>query len=221
MARINLKTQLDSLPDTPNPFALFVSLYLVIIAFFVLLNALSVKDELKEYDAVNSINKTFTDSIGIITINQGVLEDTSFVEIVKNYFSDVKSIMKSSFQIEEIDVEQSGSILYASVPIYTLFRPDSDNFRRDKKRFFSNIADILKKQRDGVEVRFEYSVSSGSFLKKKEYQLDISRASAVAEELNKMGVDRAYITGGISASDDGKIKMMFILTDKSGADKNE
>ena len=120
------KTDHEIEPSQNGVFTLFVPLYLVILAFFILLNSISDENQKKKEEAISSIEESFSSGSGRTDIENKALF-FSFSQIVTTYFDDVEKELKSAYKPDEFTVERKCFKMRIRIPLRKVFEKDSAN----------------------------------------------------------------------------------------------
>src|SRR5438552_1641618 len=109
--------------DAYLPVQAFLCLYLVLIAFFVLLTAMSSFQPARTADALQSLKASFPSALSF-----GVPQDhttTLFVEAQRSYADQIGRLLAANLPNATIDHPARGNQIEASVPLAALFQAGS------------------------------------------------------------------------------------------------
>lgn len=199
-----------------SPSTLFISLYLVVLAFFILLNSISEKDNVRTENAINSLNQVFSSESGMSDLKMNTPAIFEFSFIVSNYFDQIEGLIQSSFQLLEIDTKRTGNKLITTIPIKAFFKVSEKKLGLKQKEFLNKIADIVNQEEQGVKVQIDFTIDSYSFLSSEGDQtpeVDISRNIRIIEHLLKARVPLEFVTGGIKFNDQQNINISFTISE--------
>ena len=180
-------SQLGSLP-------LFLSLFLLLLAFFIFLNSISTRQDGKSNDVLDSVRSSFASvfeggtGTGVFDGEPGQNEDAGFKDEVFEAFSPLLSVTW-------LTEERQGNPVYIDFEIRELFERSSVDPALDFRKFASRIAPILKREvgRHSAEVRFWFPYSSSE----SERELSQLRAARMAEILIGTGAPRSALSIGL------------------------
>jgi len=193
---------------------LMVSLYLVVLAFFILLNSISVKDVQKTQNAINSLTSVFSNQKGNSDLKMESPAIFDFNFIVSNYFDSIEDVIRSVFQVENVTMERSGNSLSITIPINIFFYGDEQGLKKQQREFLDSISSILKEEQYGAQVYFDFKVDSFSYLnnfKEQAENEDVARTSLIIDYLLSKGVPRQLISGGIRFNEKNNVTIDFIV----------
>lgn len=185
--------------------SLFLSLYLLLLAFFILLNTISTYEEVKARKVQQSLSSAFasilppTTSLDTVTSVDGpriAAEETQ---------QKLGELFKSPLNIARVEVLQPGKLLEVMMHTDQLFEPEKDTLRERQRGFIANLAATLANTRGGAQ--YEMEMMLGSNLGKHgtvpvEGSLEIARAGAFARAVIAAGAPARTIDVGIDPSAD-------------------
>lgn len=189
-----------------------LSLYLLLLAIFVLLYNLSRAEESRVRSVTGSLNSTFS-SRGTPTQEPDVL--TSLLGTVLEH-SRVREkfgqLVKTDIPLAKVEVVTPGQTLQARFPVTELFETDSVRIRAARRRLIKKIASLLGEAPPGVRFDLEVIVGGGWTPRRAsdgKVSLPIGRASRMADEIISAGAPPASTAGGIDQNDLGWVKLLF------------
>jgi hypothetical protein len=201
------KSQVFQKPNEASVFALFVPLYLVILAFFVLLNTISEENPVKKDGAISSIGESFAAGKGRADVeNRALFMD--FAQIVTTYFDDIEKELKSAYKTDEIIVERKGYKIKINIPLRKVFLKDSADIIEFEKRLFNRLVKTISLERQGVSVKVNIKVDSeslSSLLNDDPFKIDKERTSNVVKEFIKNGVPSKNLSAGIAFNNESNL----------------
>jgi len=204
---------------TDNTMGLFVALYLILLAFFIILTALSTHAASRGSLAMESVNKTFTRS-GQSQIEDidprastAAAEDPVLKAIQQRFFSELEIPGRFS--------EAGGGAFEIQFPESYLFEPGAINLRRDMSPFMDQIIAALGDVNSGArqEVAFLFGTGSGAVAREmtRTQEIAVRRAGSLARYLQTSGLERDLFTTGFVGIPEGEILAVFRRT----LDRNE
>ncbi|WP_073953578.1 hypothetical protein [Thalassospira sp. TSL5-1] len=202
--------------------SLFLSLYLLLLAFFILLNTISTYEEVKARKVQQSLSSAFasilppTTSLDTVTSVDGpriAAEETQ---------QKLGDLFKSPLNIARVEVLQPGKLLEVMMHTDQLFEPGKDTIRERQRGFVANLAAALANTSGGAQ--YEMEMMLGSNLGKHgtvpvEGSLEISRAGAFARAVIAAGAPARTIDVGIDPSADPFVVTFRFFWDQTAAAK--
>ncbi|SDD59173.1 Outer membrane protein OmpA [Kordiimonas lacus] len=197
-----------------NTMGLFVALYLILLAFFIILTALSTHAASRGSLAMESVNQTFTRS-GEAKIEDidpraatSAAEDPVLKAIQQRFFSELEIPGRFS--------EAGGGAFEIQFPESYLFEPGSINIRRDMAPFVDQLVEALGDVSSGgrQEVAFMFGTGRGAVAREmtRSQEVAVRRAGALARYLQTSGLERDVFTTGFVGIPEGEILAVFTRT---------
>ena len=191
----------------------FVSLYLVLLAFFLVLNALSTKEENKVRLVLESIDAKFR---GPFYVDSGVIDvkhRNGVIRIKNDALDDIGVLLRGIAIIAGGTGEQDGDVLHVTVSTHKLFPPRAATVRAKQSGLLESLADILQKGDSGDPIDTSIVVGTGPRLPEtgaSEAVLAAKRAAALSMALTSRGVATSTVSAGLGTGD----ATMTVLTFK-------
>jgi hypothetical protein len=174
--------------------ALFLSVYLVILAFFVLLVSISTFEDVKPEAEVSKPEGE-------------VLPGQKFQELVANIFS-------TTIQDVSVDIVKPGSLMRVQLVSDILFESGKAEIRVSNHPLLDRIVAALSGRPPGIRFDMEFIIGS-SYQEGKtmpvEQTLEMSRAGAFVRAMISRGVPHDSIVVGIQPGDPKKTSMWFYV----------
>lgn len=199
--------------------SLFLSLYLIILAFFILLNAISKLQDERTKVVLGSLGATFAEPAFVATGPLDYSAGSGAFSAVHAFDKSIRSLFQSAFPFVSFKPFQPFEKMLAEVPLSSLFGPGSAMIRAEKVVFLNELAAILSRetpgQRFSVEVLLPMSPAN-SRSPTAQRAIAVNRVSAIARALVVRGVPAARVTAGIEYGDPKKLRMLFDLESTEG-----
>lgn len=199
---------------------LFVSLFLILLCFFLVMDSISNQQLVKAHAAVKSVKTTFKENLRkrpelMELVARGKLGAPS-----DQYYSEIKGTLAGMVDFSGIYPDREMNPIRVEVPPETLFMRGQSRVRFDQAQFFDDLAATLKSAPPEEERSVEILVGSGAELPGEAQtwrDLYVKRAANVAKELEKRGVPSGLVSAGVLAGDTQTIWLTF-LTKRRGLD---
>ncbi|MCF6195838.1 MAG: flagellar motor protein MotB [Emcibacter sp.] len=191
---------------------LFVSLYLIVLAFFVVMNSISNQDQNKVSAATESVTRAFKNPFE---------PEADFVDVSANqdaltpndeFYDQILGVFASLVGFDGKFPTKGGNVVKINFEPSKIFEKDSNVFRPNQQAFLQQLAGFLKAGRDSEKREIDIVISSGKGLPKgPEYWKDITilRAGAFVYELKKMGVAEDKLAIGVVQGKDDMMVLTF------------
>ena len=221
--------EIQNLPEEgPNTVALFLGLYLVILAFFILLVTISTIEENRSKKVMDSLSSTFTSivppSANLITLNrsaeEGVLAGQEFQQQITGIFA-------TELGISKVDTLQPGRQMRLMLKSDSLFFQGEARIRSAMYPLLDRTVAALSNRPAGQRFDMEFVIGTapsddGKTLPTTE-TLAIKRAGAFANEMNSRGIPPDSIAVGVRPGREDEVAIYFYTRDieKSKLDFSE
>lgn len=214
----------------PNSAIIYmVSIYLLLIAFFVIMHTISKKEDVRTAAVVGSLQMTFErpeERMEDLPSTQGNPELAGPNEVFRDR---VESLFGSFLETARFSHVKRGNVLRVTIPVEALFYAGSATLRADRLALMREIADMIANprpyRRNMIEVGFEMgaplNAAEGDRMGQR---LEIRRAGVLARDLVQHEVDPALVTVGLLDGRAGTMRITFTshstggTTDTNGDD---
>lgn len=191
---------------------LFVSLYLVILAFFIVLNSMAKIQEERTSTVIQSIKSTFKteqqDAASFIRISEPIGSNIA----VTSFNSRVKSIAEDVLQISKSKIIQRGDQLEILVQAEQIFIKNERKLRSDSTQFINKLANEIAKLESGqrIDSEFVFGAPTSNVFLDAQTNLTFARTGVVARKLESVGIpsETLYI-GMTKALNANEIRIRF------------
>jgi hypothetical protein len=202
-----------------NTLGLFVALYLILLAFFIVLTSVSQQAAPRAVVAIESVNSTFeprTDN-DKFNIDPRATNDPSNDVALQA----IRQAFYAEFELEGRFANRGGNVFEVEFPEQYLFETGSFGVRPDMHGFLDQL---LAAQQQGLsegrqQIAFMFGSGIGPVAAEmtRSQEVAVRRAGALARYLESRGVpDGAFITGFVGI-EEGKILAVFRNIPESGA----
>jgi outer membrane protein OmpA-like peptidoglycan-associated protein len=194
-----------------NIIALFLGLYLLVLAFFVFLVSISTPEEVRSKAVMDSLSSTFAPILPPST------DLTSFTaregEVVAAQMqSDIGGIFTTAVQVAKVEIISPGKLMRVVLPADSLFFPDTTDIRKGQQPLLDRIVAALRAVPRGMRHDMDFVIGSpyaeGSVLPTGQ-TLSMARAGAFARELMNRGMPPGSVSIGLKPGDPGEIVIWF------------
>lgn len=204
---------------------LMLGLYLIILAFFILLNAISESSEEKVKKASQSISEGFGFQLsGPVNMRDDV--DVTINPVFDMIAREVQSVLESYVSIRHYKLSSNADQMVLRVDTKDVFSPGSIRIRPAMADFFEDIANVVSSKRPGthlvsqVTVQLDESDRGSSTLDLRE--LAGRRSALFVRALIERGVNPKYISAASKQSEVGErseVRIFFkiVVTDHEEA----
>lgn len=206
-----------SAPETDNDRAdgsviILLSLYLLLLAFFIMLTALSQRELSRAEAAVGSVVKVFRPDIANRTVDKSTEAPTGLFRARDAYLSSVRAAFADTLPVAEFEVLEDGNLLRAEVPVENLFRPGTTELFGSSETLLGGLGSALNRREPELRLRLEVELRSGPTLPTGDQLgrvLEVRRVAALSRALRAQGAPARLIAVGVMSGDPDKVRFSF------------
>ena len=202
----------DDPPSSPDIVPVFLGLFLLVLAFFIMLVSISTFEEVKSSAVMDSLTSTFTtvlpptsDPVDFNAKDGDILAGEAFQEQITSIFS-------TAIQVEKIEVVQPGRLMRLQMRVNVLYLDGQTTVREDQYPLFDRIVAVLSNRppglRQDMEVIIGSRVTEGISLPVGQ-TLEMSRIGEMARLMVSRGAPPDSISVGIKPGDPNEINLWF------------
>lgn len=210
----NIKKKSD---DTTG---LFVSLYLIVLAFFVVMNSISNQDQSKVNAATESVTRAFgnpfepeADFVDVSADEQALTPNDEFHDRILGVFA-------SLVGFEGKFPTKGGNVVKVQFKTSDLFEDGSRDFRPEQQAFLQQLSGFLAGGRDSEKREIDIVIFSGKNLPggpKYWENINILRAGAFVTQLQEMGVEENKLSIGMVKGQEDRMVLSFYNRERLSA----
>ncbi|NQV54881.1 MAG: hypothetical protein HQ503_03410 [Rhodospirillales bacterium] len=196
----------------------FLSLYLLVLAFFILLVTISTFENVKSKAVMDSLNSTFapvrrpSTELTVFTSNSGrFIGAQEFQDVLNGLFT-------TALGVEKIEIVQPGSIMRVILDADSLFHRGTVKIREGQIPLVDRIIASLSSRPPGLHYDIEFIVGSepnGTELLPTGQSLQMARAGSFVREMLSRGTPPDTISIGMRSDEPDKIEMWFYVRPSS------
>lgn len=179
---------------------IFLGLYLLLLAFFIMLVSVSSYEEARSRAVIESLSSTFDPRMAMGVSTLPTDQPLGAVMGREQYFREVGEMIAADLPLVELETVDRGRTLKASLPLATLFRNDSATVIPGRQGFLLNIANLIARRGDATRFDVEILVDSGwippNALAAGD-PLPIARAAAIAQIMAGAGAPADSLYPGV------------------------
>ncbi len=198
--------------DRDPTIVVLLSLYLLLLAFFILLNSISNYEESRAEVAIGSLTATFRTDLPVRVDRMSSSTSTGYFRAAATFRRDIRRLFEETLPLAQFSPVQRGGIFRVTVPADQLFHAGSLRFRLNGRRLLDGIADSLNRQEPGLRFEAELLLGTGPQLPDGPTSgalLEVQRAGVFARALRRRGAAPTSILTGIRRGDPGVAEITF------------
>ena len=187
-------------PPIQNP-TLFLGLFLLMLAFFIMLNALAVEDKEKSAEVAENLAAQFGDA---------VVELPAEIATALRFHEEIESSFRAVLPLAEFVLIPKSNALQVTVPASSMFFTNEFRISLPAEELLDRISPTLSQQGIAstfqIEVIFDQPVDAPEEIQ----ALNGKRAGAFARALVDRGVPPRRVSAGVDVGDTAQLRMYFI-----------
>lgn len=196
-------------PQGVGPMAIYLGLYILLLAFFVLLNTLGTYERVKQQKTLQSVGETFSDRRAGIVPSFSLPDPLIDRPAADGFVGRVARLVRSTLPVAQIGADGDGRIMTMTLPVAAVFVPDAPRPSADAARFLDGLAEALAAPLARNRFRVEFALGApapfddGAAPEGGESSaagLARARAATMAQELVHRGAPPAIVAAGFSAA---------------------
>jgi hypothetical protein len=199
---------------------LFLSLFLLLLAFFILLNAISVRDDVRTRAVIDSLVLTFQPPKDVGTSKSeftSALDDTPNAD---DLMRSIRQAWEGSTPLAEVRQLSSGRVMLVTAPLREYFTGRETAIRGDRRDLILQVAKTLAAKGDGLVSELQFVLDPDG-VKGEDGAVDsgvqLGRISIFARELVANGAPPDTITVGFRRGLGRNLQLRYFVRDKSRA----
>lgn len=192
---------------------LFLSLFLLILAFFIVLVSISRVQDSKTNAVKASLGTTFTkimdSSVSDFTVKDS--EDPAG----KEFQEEITTVFTTHLQVAKVNIVQPGKLMIARMPNSAVFLENTFELNPNLFEFIDRTVAILGSRPPGTHFDMEFIVGVPDGILSIEQNINMERAGSFAREVLTRGAPPDSISVGIMPGEENLIVMRFYVRSKN------
>lgn len=194
---------------------LFLGLFLLLLAFFILLNSLAKREEIKSRAVINSLLLTFQVPEENKATRELYISALAPVPEPEKVVDEFERLWVSSIPLLKVEKLDDGRMMQVVMPVNELFFGRGPSLRSDRRSLFVDTARALSYKADGFvnELEFVLGVDPDRQIN----SVQQGRAVAIARELVANGAPPDTVKVGVREGGTDRLRMRFHVRDEQQA----
>ncbi len=199
-------------PDRPDLVPVFLGLFLLVLAFFILLVSISTFEQVKSDAVMDSLTSTFTavlppttDPVEFNAKDGNIIAGEAFQQQITTTFS-------TAIQVEKVDLVQPGRLMRMQLRSNQLFTEGSADVRDDRLPMIDRVIAVLSNRPPGLRQDMEIIIGSDvteRVMLPVGETLETRRVGRLAEAFVGRGAPPDSVAVGIEKGDPQRISFWF------------
>ncbi|SLN77125.1 flagellar motor protein MotB [Oceanibacterium hippocampi] len=200
-------------PRSDPSIVVFLSLYLLLLAFFILMNSISEQQAERAKAAMASVNAEFNaprpaDAVQVAqSLAQGVTLGADQIQ------TRIRRVFETAISVARYEFNEDTNQMSITVPADRLFEPGRATLLRTRTGLFRAVAKAMTDRQRGKRYGMEVLFGSGATLPDAANPgriLQIQRAGMVARDFRERGVAAESIAIGLHRGDPREVTFVFV-----------
>ncbi|MDP6343322.1 MAG: hypothetical protein QF578_02795 [Alphaproteobacteria bacterium] len=217
---MNQAAQVDRSPDAHRGTLILLSLYLLLLAFFVLLNSVARFEDTRARQAIGSVNAEFRALLPFTKTGRTSGTSDGIFRGADAFRRELRKLFEDALPLAVFEPAKGGEALRLEVAAEDLFRPGEVDLRPRSRPLIDKLAAILARDRPGLRVEAELVLGAGASLPSGRdigTAFSLRRAGSLAHALRRRGVPAEGIRVGLLPGDRDNVSLSFQLRDLAQA----
>lgn len=200
----------------------FLSLYLLVLAFFILLVAISTFEDIKSKAVMDSLSSTFASVLPPTTSLTTFTSDTGNVLAGQEFLDEVKGLFETEVGVTKVEIIQSGQLLRVVLSADELFAAGEPKIRDAQLPLVDRVVGTLSASPPGLLHEIEFVIATESRdgrILPVEQTLQMARAGEFARQLIARGAPRQSVSIGLRRGRADQIELLFRVRSRKDARK--
>jgi len=203
--------------DGSNTIALFLGLYLVVLAFFIMLVSMSSVEDAKSQKVMDSLSSTFTSLVPPSTDLQPFKSKDGDILAGQEFQQQITGIFATALGIDKVEIVQPGRQMRLLLEADSLFFKKQARIRPAMFPMLDRAVAALSNRPLGLRFDLEFLIGTPTLKDGKSMptnqSLEVERAGAFARAMNERGIPPDSISIGMRPGHLGKIVVWFYTRD--------
>lgn len=216
MREIELITEASHEPRRDVTIMLFLGLFLLVLAFFILLVSISTVEQVKSERVMSSLTSTFR------TVVTPSLDPEQFQSLDGDVLAsaklqdDITEVFATTLKVARVEIMQPGRLMRVHLPMRAVFEDDAGGIRESMLPLFDRIVASLSARPPGLRFDLEAVVTVAAVDEKKtemptNQTLAMARAGQFARTMLARGMPPDALSVGLYPSDQANMTLWFYV----------
>jgi len=199
---------------------LFLSLFLLLLAFFILLNAVSVRDDVKTRAVMNSLILTFQPPKNVETSKVTFVSALGETPTAEELMNSMQQNWEGAAPLTKVRRLSSGRVMLVTAPLHEYFVGREMVFRGDRRDLIDQVATTLAAKGDGLVNELQFVLdpegvkdSAGAIVD----GVQMARLTEFVKVLTASGAPPDTVTVGFKGGLGRNLQLRFFVRDEARA----
>lgn len=201
-----------------------LSLYLIILAFFIMMNSISQREGSRTEGVLESISGSFKELARTTIITLDIADKGAGQEAAAGFETSIEELFESAFPLARVEPSKVFDQIEVTLPLDSMFAPGGTAIQGKNEAVLDRLADILGYDAPGkiheIEALLSWTptinkagtipANADSGVSDFDALLAVNRAGALARALTARGVSAAAIGVGIERRMSNSLRLLFV-----------
>ena len=209
-------SDMDAAPEAAQiedkSIVLMLGLYLLVLAFFILLVTISTLEEVKTQRVMDSLVSTFTSAIPPTTDLTAFQSKEGDILAGQQFQQEITGIFSTTIRVEKVETVQPGKLMRVLIDANVLFNEGTAQVRPANYPLLDRIVTALSSRPSNVRYDMEFIINSRfgeDRIMPIGQTLEMARAGQFARDLLQRGAPPDSISVGLEPGDPNEINIWF------------
>lgn len=206
-----------------NTIALFLGLFLLVLAFFIMLVSISTIENVKSKEVMDSLTSTFSDLMTPVTDPTDFVSMQGEILAPEEFQERIASVFSTDVAVDRIKVIQPGRVMRVDLQAPELFEDGAAALRPGRTELIDHVVTSLSASQKNIRFEMAFLIGSttpGSNRLPTNQTLEVSRAGSFARTVLERGAPASSISVGIRDGAPSDITIFFYVRDEERARLN-
>ena len=191
---------------------LFLSLFLLILAFFIVLVSISRVQETKTNAVKQSLGTTFKKIMDSSSSDFTVKDSDN--PAGKEFQEEITTIFTTHLQVAKIEIVKPGALMVARKPVSAMFVENTSELKPDVFEFLDRTVAILGSRPPGTHFDMQFVVGLSEGIIAVKQTIEMMQAGSFAREILSRGAPPDSLSVGLMPGEAGQIMIHFYVRSK-------
>jgi len=192
----------------------FLSLFLLVLAFFIVLVSISTVEETKSKAVINSLTTTFATFRPDGSIPSDFTAKEGVVLGGQAFQEELTGIFATALKVAKVQVVQPGRLMQAEMPAGAVFREGGEGINPGIHPFLDRVVAALGGRPPGIRFDMEFTIGApytDQGILSESQTLELRRAGGFARDILARGAPPDSVSIGLSPGDPDKVVIRFYV----------
>ncbi len=193
---------------------LFLALYLVVLAFFIVLVSISSPEKVKSKAVMDSLTTVFSSVLPPTTSPTAFAADEGNVIAVREFQRSISNMFATQLRVARVEEVQPGRLMRVSLPVEAMFQSGQAILRENRFSLLDRIVAAISARPPGLRFDMEFVVGRAGATdapSPASPTAEIDRAGAFAREMLARGAPPNSISVGVGTGDPRQALINFYV----------